>query len=64
MTPIPTLALNMSDLFTQTNSWMGTFSPIVNFALGAGLAITLLLFVGALILRVIKNALGSAGKAS
>lgn len=47
--PIPTLDIPIAELFSQTNFWMATLSPVISIAVGAGIAVGLLLFVAAII---------------
>lgn len=47
--PIPTLDIPIASLFSQTNFWMGTLSPVISVAVGAGIAVGILLFVAAII---------------
>lgn len=54
-TPVP-LVIPTNDIFTSTNSWMGTFAPIISIGIGISLAIALLTFIGATIIKGIKGA--------
>lgn len=56
-----TLAVNLdingavNSMFTSTNTFMPVFAPIIGIGIGASIAIALLTFLGATLLKAFRN---------
>jgi hypothetical protein len=53
-TPVP-IVVNTNDIFTQTNSWITVFSPILAIGIGISIALAILTFIGAQILKAFRG---------
>jgi len=53
-TPVP-LNIPVNEIFTQTNSWMTTFAPIVAIGIGIAVALAILAFLGNQIIRAFRG---------
>lgn len=53
-TPVP-IVVNTNDIFTQTNSWIAIFSPIVAIGTGIAIALAILTFIGGQILKAFRG---------
>ncbi len=54
VTPVP-LVIDTNDIMTQTNSWIGTFSPIIAIGIGMSLALAILSFIGYTMISAFKG---------
>ena len=60
-TPIPPTAtlvaivVPTNQIFTQTNSWITVFTPLVAIGIGIAIALTILTFVGNQILKAFRG---------
>jgi hypothetical protein len=52
-TPVP-LVVPTNEIFTQTNTWMGVFAPVVAIGVGIAVALAILGFIGNEILKAFK----------
>ena len=52
-TPVP-LVVPTNEIFTQTNTWMGVFAPVVAIGVGIAVALAILGFIGKEILKAFK----------
>jgi hypothetical protein len=53
-TPVP-LNIPVNEIFTQTNSWMTTFAPVVAIGIGIAVALAILAFLGNQIIRAFRG---------
>ena len=53
-----TITVDTDPIFTETNSWITVFTPIVAIGIGISIALAILTFIG----REIVNAFRSGGK--
>lgn len=53
-TPVP-LNIPINEIFTQTNNWMTSLAPAVTPGVAIAIAMTLLLFVGGIIINAFKK---------
>lgn len=53
-TPVP-IVVNTNVIFTQANSWITVFAPIMAIGIGIAIAIAILTFVGQQILKAFKS---------
>lgn len=52
-TPVP-LVVPTNEIFTQTNSWMQVFAPVVAIGVGIAIALAILGFIGNEILKAFR----------
>jgi hypothetical protein len=52
-TPVP-LVVPTNEIFTQTNTWMGVFAPVVAIGVGIAVALAILGFIGNEILKAFR----------
>lgn len=56
-TPVP-IVIDTNAIFTQTNSWITIFAPILAIGLGISIALAILTFVGNQILKAFRGGKG------
>lgn len=55
-TPVPTLHIPVSAIFTATNTWTASFAEVMAIGTGIAIAIALLTFIGAAIIKGFRGA--------
>ena len=53
-TPVP-IVVDTNEIFTQTNSWIDVFTPIVAIGVGIAIALAILTFIGNQILKAFRG---------
>lgn len=53
-TQVP-IVVDTNAIFTQTNNWIAVFAPIVAIGIGIAIALAILTFIGAQILKAFKG---------